>query len=307
MVGGMTSRCRGNAVSPGVHRWLIAALLLSSVAWASARADEGHHSFWSIKGARNTVYLLGSVHVLKPGSSDLPPEALRAYTRVKALVMEIDLNNAMAEALMNADTSIEMLPEGQTLASVLGPQVYAQFSAHVKKMGLEPDFFSAFQPWFAAIALEQQELAQQGFDPASGVDEQFAQRAAADQKPIIGLESVTQQLGFFAQLSLAQQRRFLLYTLDEAANSASDADAIVSAWRSGDVKALERLLSESYAQYPELFRMLTTDRNRRWLPTLTQLLHEDQDYLVIVGALHLVGRDGMLHLLEQAGYPAVQH
>ena len=294
-------------MSHRAHWRLIAALLLSCSFSAGARADDGHHTFWSVKGAHNTVYLLGSVHVLKPGDRDLPPEALRAYTKAKALVMELDLNNATAESLMDVDTSLEILPEGQTLARVLGPQAYGRFSAHVKKMGLEPDFFSAFQPWFAAMALEQQELAQQGFDPGSGVDEQFAQRAAADQKPIIGLETLAQQLGFFAQLSLDQQRRFLLYTLDDAANSASDADAVVSAWRTGDVKTLERLLGESYQQYPELFRMLTTDRNRQWLPTITQLLHEDQDYLVIVGALHLVGKDGVVHMLEQAGYPAVQH
>ncbi len=287
-------------------RWRrLAALLLSCALSAGARAD-GHHTFWSVKGAHNTVYLLGSVHVLKPGDSDLPPEALQAYSKAKALVMELDLNNA-AESLMDVDTSLEMLPEGQTLASVLGPQAYGVFSAQVKKLGMEPDFFSAFQPWFAAVALEQQELAQQGFEAGSGVDEQFAQRAAADQKPIIGLETVREQLGFFSQLSLDQQRRFLLYTLDEAASSASDADAVVSAWRSGDIQALERLLSESYQQYPELFRMLTTDRNRQWLPTITGLLHEDQDYLVIVGALHLVGKDGVVHMLEQAGYPAVQH
>lgn len=295
-------------MSRRAHRRLAAALLLSCAVGASAfaRADEAHHTFWSVKGAHNTVYLLGSVHVLKPTDSVLPPEALRAYTKAKALVMEIDLNNATAESLMDADTSLETLPEGQTLAGVLGPQAFARFSAHVKKMGLDPDFFSAFQPWFAAMAIEQQELTQQGFDANSGVDEQFAQRAAADHKPIIGLETMAQQLGFFAQLTFDQQRRFLLYTLDDADNNPS-VDAVVNAWRTGDLKTLERLLSESYQQYPELFRMLTTDRNRQWLPTITQLLHEDQDYLVIVGALHLVGKDGVVQLLEQAGYPAVQH
>jgi uncharacterized protein YbaP (TraB family) len=294
-------------VSPRAYRRLTAALLLSFVLSASAHADEAHHTFWSVKGAHNTVYLLGSVHVLKPTDSVLPPEALRAYTKAKALVMEIDLNNATAESLMDADTSLETLPEGQTLASVLGPLGFARFCAHVKKLGLDPDFFSAFQPWFAAMAIEQQELTQQGFDASSGVDEQFAQRAATDQKPIIGLETMTQQLGFFAQLTFDQQRRFLLYTLDDADDDANSADEVVNAWRTGDLKTLERLLSESYQQYPELFRMLTTDRNRQWLPTITQLLHEDQDYLVIVGALHLVGKDGVVQMLAQAGYPAVQH
>ena len=226
-----------------------------------ARADEAHHTLWVAKGAHNTVYLLGSVHVLKPGDRDLPAEALHAYSQAAALVMEI---------------------------------------------GLEPDIFATFQPWFAAMAMQQAELAQQGFDSGSGVDEQFAERAASDHKPIIALETIEQQLGFFAHLSIDQQRRFLLYMLDDADDTLDSADAVVAAWRSGDVVRLERLLRES-SEYPELFRMLTTDRNRCWLPTVTGLLAARQDYLVIVGALHLVGQDGLVNLLRQAGYQVEQH
>src|ERR1017187_9051547 len=102
-------------------------------------------------------------------------------------------------------------------------------------LGLDPDFFSAFQPWFAAMALQQAELTQQGFDAGSGVDEQFAQRAAADHKPIIALETIDQQLGIFANLSLDEQRRFLLYMLEDTDDTAHAADAVVSAWRTGDV------------------------------------------------------------------------
>ncbi len=289
----------------GTMRALALLLLLGGL--PGARADAGHHTFWVAKGAHNTVYLLGSVHVLKPSESDLPPEAVRAYSGAKALVMEIDLNNASPEAMLGSDLELARLPEGQSLEAVLGPAVYAKFSAHVAALGLDADLFSAFQPWFVALALQQAELQQQGFDPGAGVDQQFAQRAAADHKPIIALETVEQQLGIFANLSLPQQRRFLSYMLDDADDTMHSAAAVVAAWRNGDVHRLEQLLSESSDQYPELFRMLTSDRNRQWLPTVTGLLHEQQDYLVIVGALHLVGHDGLVQLLQQEGYEVVQH
>jgi uncharacterized protein YbaP (TraB family) len=285
---------------------ILAAALLYLCA-APARAEGAHHTFWVAKGAHNTVYLLGSVHVLKSGDSDLPPEALHAYASAQALVMELDLNDAGMAAALTSDTSLETLPEGQTLPGVLSAEEYRRFSAHVHKLGLDPDMFGMFQPWFAALALQQAELAQQGYESGSGVDEQLAQRAALDHKPIIPLETVDDQLGIFAHLSIEQQRRFLMYALDDADDAAHSADAVVAAWRAGDVRGLERLLSESSTQYPELFRMLTTDRNRRWLPTLTGLLREPQDYLVIVGALHLVGHDGLVQLLQQAGYEVVQH
>ena len=100
------------------HR-LLARLTAATLLWGVAGialADGGHHSFWSVKGAHNTLYLLGSVHVLKPEDSDLPPDSLRAYDNSKALVMELDLNNISAEGLLGTDLSDEMLPEGHTLA-----------------------------------------------------------------------------------------------------------------------------------------------------------------------------------------------
>jgi len=293
----------------GLHRLTCVrcvAVWLLCLTGAVARADGAHHTLWTVKGTHNTVYLLGSVHVLKSGERDLPPEALRAYADAEALVMEIDLNDAGMAAMLMSDTSLETLPEGQTLADVLSADEYRRFASHVSKLGLDPDMFSMFQPWFAAMSMQQAELAQQGYEAGAGVDEQLAQRAAADHKPIIGLETVDEQLGLFAHLSIEQQRRFLQYMLDDADDTQHSADAVVAAWRSGDVRQLERLLSESSMQYPELFRMLTTDRNRRWMPTLTGLLHESRDYLVIVGALHLVGRDGLVQLLQQAGYTVEQ-
>jgi hypothetical protein len=290
-----------------IVRRVAIALLWSLLCCDSAHAAAPLHTFWSVKGAHNTVYLLGSVHVLKPSDSELPAEALHAYQSASALVMELDLNNIDVGELAGLGPELESLPAGETLEHVLGATAYASFLEHAKPFGLDPELFSHYQPWFVAITLEQLELTQLGFTAGSGVDEQFAQRAQADHKPIVALETLDQQLGLFAHLSLDQQRRFLLYTLDDSDDAASQVNAVVDAWRQGDTAALERLLTESYAEFPELYRLLTTDRNHRWLPTLTGLLHESQDYLVVVGALHLVGKDGVVELLRQAGYQVVQH
>jgi len=291
----------------GLRIGLILFLIWCAPVPAAAPAGTSLHTFWSVKGAHNTVYLLGSVHVLKPTDSDLPAEALRAYQGAGALVMELDLNHLDASQLAGSGLELESLPDGETLEHVLGPRGYARFLEHAKPLGLDPELFSHDQPWFVAVAIEQLELTRLGFDAGSGVDEQFAQRAQADHKPIIALETLDEQLGLFAHLSLPQQSRFLLQTLDDTDDAARQVDTVVEAWRHGDTVALGRLLGESYAEFPELYRLLTTDRNRRWLPTLQGLLHENQDYLVIVGALHLVGKDGIVDLLRQGGYEVVQH
>jgi uncharacterized protein YbaP (TraB family) len=286
---------------------LLAAAWLLLVAPVGAHADDGHHIFWEVKGKHNTVYLLGSVHMLKAADSALPAEAMHAYVASKMLVMELDLNSAGAESLLESGTDLETLPEGQTLADAVGPQLYAQLLARAQPLGLEPEIISHFQPWFAALMVQQMELAKSGYDPAAGVDEQFALMAQGDHKPIIGLETMDEQLGFFAHLSIEQQRQFLRSTLEDAAGAQSESDAVVRAWQHGDTAKLEQLLREATHDSPELYRMLTTDRNRRWLPKITALLNGDDNCLVIVGALHLIGHDGVIELLQRQGFTPVQH
>jgi uncharacterized protein YbaP (TraB family) len=289
-------------------RWraMLSACLLWAAA-AAAGADDAHHIFWEVKGKHNTVYLLGSVHMLKAADSALPPEALRAYADSKLLVMELDLNGAGAESLLESDASLETLPEGQTLADAIGPQLYAQLLARAQPLGLAPELLEHFQPWFAALMLQQMELAKSGFDAAAGVDEQFALLAQGDHKPIIGLETMQEQLGFFAHLSAEQQREFLRSTLQQTDGGESDTEAVVRAWQRGDTVKLEQLLREGTQDSPELYRLLTTDRNRRWLPKITALLAGDDNCLVIVGALHLIGHDGLVELLQRQGFNPRKH
>jgi uncharacterized protein YbaP (TraB family) len=304
----MRHAMRRTLISPHFPFWArCLAWLLCTAAPCAAHAEDSHHIFWEVKGAHNTVYLLGSVHMLKPADSALSPEVLRAYQRSRALVMELDLNDTNAEALLGSALESATLPEGQTLAAALGPELYAAFSARAKSVELDPEVSAHLQPWFAALLLEQLSLARSGFDANAGIDMQFTQRALADGKPVIALETMAEQIGYFAQLTLDQQRQFLRSTLQELDGGEADTATLVRAWQHGDTAELERLLREESAQSPELLRVLTSVRNRRWLPKIAALLHDDHDDLVIVGAMHLIGRDGLVELLKGQGYSPVQH
>ena len=288
-------------------RFRVAALLLLVAASPLAHSGGNHHTFWEVKGRANTVYLLGSVHMLKPDDSMLPPETLQAYERSQAVVMELDLNEVNGDTLLGGTLELAMLPEGQSLGEVLGAELYADLASHAKGVGLEPEAMDRFQPWFAALVLEQAALGKSGFEAGAGVDEQFAQRAQVDGKPIIALETADEQLGFFAHLTMEQQRQYLRATLKDLDTEGSDAAVMVGAWQRGDSVELERLMRKESANNPELFRILTTERNRRWLPKIVEMLSEDHDYLVIVGALHLVGNDGLVALLKGRGFEVEQH
>ena len=282
------------------RRMLFAALLwLFGVA---ANAEMAHPAIWSVHGKYNTLYLVGTIHVL-PIDEALPANIKQAYQDSKQLLMEVDTNSLDPFASQAMMLQIGLLPEGQTLAQQLDASTYKKLQGTTQAMGVDAAMFANFRPWLVALTLEQLELAKLGYSGASGVEMQLTAQAAQDHKSISGLETLEEQLGLFAQLDNASQRDYLLYTLTELQQMQAELDELLAAWRHGDEAKLRALLQDGLKTNPKLFVALTTERNRRWLTTLKSLLTTEHDnYLVAVGALHLIGDDGVVSLLQKAGY-----
>lgn len=289
---------------PLLRSLFITALVASGA--ASAAQSEPRHALWSLKGKTNTVYLLGSVHFLKP-TDQLPAAVDAAYRDAEQLVMEIDMDDLDPLIVQQTTLELGLLPEGRTLESELGAQMYAQVAAQARTIGLDPALLNRFRPWLAAMTLVQFQLMKQGLNPESGVEQRLTARATADNKEITGLETIEQQLGLLAGLPADQQREFLMYSVEDAENAAQEIDELLAAWRGGDTDVLGRLLAEGFDKYPDLYRPLTIDRNRQWIGRIESLLDDSGDYLVVVGALHLVGKESVIDLLENKGHKVRQH
>jgi uncharacterized protein len=290
----------------GVGALLVAA---ATAAMPTASVAAERSVVWSVRGEHNTVYLFGSIHVLRPGDVGLPRAAEQAYDDAEQLVMEIDMDDPAVSdpaAIAAQMQHHAQLPAGQSLQSVLGPD-YPAVAARLRAAGLEPALVDGFTPWFVGMMVLQLEIARRGFDPAHGIEQQVTRRAAADRKPILGLETPADQFAVLAGLSLPGQKRFLLMTLEESAQADAELEQLLNAWRSGDTVTLAQVLSDEFEEFPELYRPLTEDRNRAWVEQLDELLDDRDDYLVVVGALHLVGRNSVVDLLRQRGYRVIQH
>ncbi len=286
-------------------RWL-AALVLGLGAALPGRADAPLHCLWEVHGRHNTVYLLGSIHVLRPADYPLDPTVQSAYARSGALMMEINLEDIDSAAVQSEMIAGAMLPGDKTLADVMGPQRYAHAKSLAHDAGVELAPFERFAPWFAAEAISQLELAELGFQPQSGVEMYFLGRAKADGKPITGLETVHDQISLFTALSLDAQSDYLVSSLEEAHQLPQEVDDMVRAWKRGDADWFAREMAAEFADDPALYRSLLVARNARWLPRIEALLNDDTNYLVIVGTGHLVGRDSVIELLKKDGVGATQ-
>ena len=134
-----------------------------------------------------------------------------------------------------------------------------------------------------------------------GVELHFSAKAAGDGKPLYGLETIDEQLAFLDGLSPQAQRNLLMQTLVEARDVKQLMDDMIRAWRHGDTNYLETTMLADIEAYPELNETIVTLRNKRWAEQIEALLDDSDDYLVIVGALHLVGDEGVPELLADRG------
>ena len=286
----------------------LAALALALALVPATGQARDSHVLWAVQGQHNTVYLLGSIHVLRPQDAALPAVMERAYDESERLVMEIDLDDpgvADPAAMLEDVQRLAMLPKGQSLRQVLGDD-YPRIDASAQQAGLDLALMDGFAPWFVATTVLELELAKRGFTAEHGIEQTLATRALHDRKPIAGLETVAQQLGLLAGMALPMQKRFLMMTLEGSGDLDQELAEMLRAWRAGDTTALAGLLTAEFDEFPDLYRTLTVDRNRAWAAQLAELLDDRDDYLVVVGALHLVGHDSLVELLAKRGFKVEQ-
>jgi uncharacterized protein len=272
---------------------------------ASARAD-GLHPLWELHGKHNTVYLLGSIHVLRPSDYPLAPVVLQAYGSAKSVFMEINLAEADAEQMQAELLTSARLPEGQSLRDVMGKERYDRAEALARDVGVELSTFDQFRPWFAAEAVAQMQLLRLGFQPKAGVEMYFLDRARNDGKAVAGLETLRDQIALFDGLSMDEQAEYLLSSLEEARELPKEVDELVHAWANGDTAWFETQMKTEFGKDPKLYQSVLVARNRKWIRKIEALLNDDKNYLVIVGTGHLVGRGSVIDLLKKDGISATQ-
>ena len=284
-----------------LNTFVYAALLC--VGGTTASADEPGHpvTMWRIDGKTNSVYVLGSIHLLREQDHPLPSVIDDAYVDAEVIVMELDMDDMDPAYTQMAFNRAGVMSDGTTLRDLMGDEAYLRAEELAAAVDIPLDMLAQSEPWLAAMTVELMLLYRIGFNPLLGVEMTMTARAARDGKPIEGLETVDEQLAFLDGLPLDVQSEMLIQALAEGATLDGSIDALIDAWRHGDMSILESGLLDSIEEQSELNEVLITGRNRRWAEAIAGWLGDDQDYLVIVGALHLVGDEGVPALLAKRG------
>jgi uncharacterized protein YbaP (TraB family) len=264
------------------------------------------HMLWAVTGARNTLYLQGSVHLMKPDAYPLPAVMEAAFATSAVLVTEVDLATMAAPDVQRLFLSRGQLPPGTSLKGLVSPALYAKSAATLESMGVSIGSMASFKPWLLAITMPVIKLQSMGYDPAHGIDSYFDAKARRAGKPVRALETADFQLNLFDSLPNDVQEALLAHTVDEVATIEDDIESLMQAWSTGDEAVILNLLVTDFADFPRLKQTLLTDRNIAWTAAFEQYLQDERDVVAVVGVAHLIGPEGVVALLRQRGYTVRQ-
>lgn len=276
------------------------ALAQTTAPAASAPIQGEGPALWVIKDADSTLYLFGSVHVLRPTTGWASPRVEAAFDSASDIWFEISNPDDQA-AVMPLIQQHGLSPE-TPLSSRLTPEENAELEAAAQAMGASAAQLQPMKPWLAALSLSVAPLVKAGYDPKSGVELVLKARAEAAGKPIHAFETIDKQIGILANLPDDVQMAFLRETLKDYENAVTMLDTMVEAWAKGDVATLDRVMVEEMkAASPALYQALLVDRNTDWANQIQTLLEGSGTAFIAVGAGHLTGDDSVQAILQQRG------
>lgn len=270
-----------------------------------ARAQDAAPALWVVRDADSTLYLFGTVHVLKPDTAWASARVDQAFDSAQDIWFEID----------NPDDTAAVLPLIQQhglsmdrpLSSRLTTDELATLDVAARSIGATAAQMDPMRPWFAGLTLSVAPLTRAGYDPGSGVELTLLARAKEAGKAIHAFETLDQQVRLLADMPEDIQLSFLRSTLEDYDRAGEMLDGMVAAWRVGDTERLDEVMIEEMARdYPDLYRIMLTDRNADWANQIEDRLKGSGVTFIAVGAGHLVGDRSVQTFLAQKGITATR-
>ncbi|NHK26826.1 TraB/GumN family protein [Parvularcula flava] len=257
-------------------------------------------AMWKASDEDSEIYLFGSIHLLDKGAPWQTEALDKALSLADYYYYELAMD-AEAQALMQTlALQYGTAPEGKTLSSYLTEEQKTAFDAAVTSYGMSPATLEPYRPWLAYLTLSVVSVQAAGFDPASGVE--TIMMAQTDDEKERYFETAEQQIRFFADMPDDVQAKLLVTVVEQIEEGPEVMTNMANAWRSGDVQTLDEIVNDSMADVSdEVYQTLIVKRNKAWVEEIRTLMEGDEEAVIIVGAGHLIGDDGVPALLEAEG------
>lgn len=270
-----------------------------------APSRDADPALWVLKDSDTTIYLFGTIHVLRPGLAWFDEAIAQAFDAADELRTEVVMPDDPA-ALVPVMLRYARDTSGRTLSSKLSPQQLETWRSAAGRLGLPAEQLEPFEPWFVGLQLSIGMLVSLGMDPSHGAEEVLRAEAKARGMRLTSFETVEEQMAFMDATPESEQIAGMIEILEDAAKTQRELEELVDGWARGEPERTGALLNESMADAPVTRRVLLTDRNRRWADSIRARMEEPGTVFIAVGAGHLAGKDSVQDFLARLGLKATR-
>lgn len=264
---------------------------------------------FEIKDGDNTVYLAGSVHLLRDSDYPISPVYDEVYAESEEIVMEIDMGEMMTPQGIARMQQLGTYPEDDSLDQHLEPETLEKLHSYLQTHESGRMIALALprlKPGMVFMTISSLEAMRLEARPDLGLEMVYYQKAKDDGKPITGLETVEFQMTRFDEMEDEEIESLIVKTLEEVEEMAGIIDRIIASWHEGDIEKMDSILNADLEEDPKVRELLLTERNHNWIPPIEEAIAGDTNTLFLVGAAHLVGEESVVDLLEKKGYEVKQ-
>ena len=264
-------------------------------------------AMWTLSDTDTTIYLFGTVHVLRPETQWRTPEFDAALAASQTIYTEADmLSEEVQAALGPLVLELGMYADGGTLTATLDDAEEKEVNEALSILGVPMAAIDPMQPWFAGISLANVQMMKAGYQPGAGVESVIITEAKASGKSLAYFETAEEQLRILAGLPEEDQVAFLVAGAEAIEKEPELLDELVADWVSGDVAGIAEIISDTDSLGSQIvFDELLRKRNANWIPQIEDILEQPGVFMVAVGAGHLAGDDSVIDMLRDKGYTVV--
>lgn len=278
---------------------VLSLLLLSTLLFAKS-------SVWKVQKDNETIYIGGTIHLLRQSDYPLPKEYDVAYTKSNSIYFEVNMHNISDEVIQQKFVSAMRLTNNKKLSQTLSETTYKKLEMYATLYGLNLQGFENFKAVMVLYTLTFAEFEKMGL-LSKGVDDYFEKKTVRDEKKIGALETLDEQVNYLATLADGNEDNFVIQSLIDLEKTQYYYKQMIQAWRNGDTETLDELLVKDIQKdYPKLYETIIVQRNHNWMPKIKAMFNNDKTEFVLVGLGHLIGEDGVLELLKKDGFTVEQ-
>ncbi len=263
---------------------------------------------WKIASKNDTgldSYLFGTIHMIDAQDFFLPEGTQQAISQSKQMVFEIDMAKMNSMGAQMSMLGKIFMKDGLTLKDLLNEDDFKEVREYFDGKGLPMMFVQRIKPLFLSAMtefdLESMDMFSQGQNSSiKSYEMEFYEIAKSEELSTNGLETIDYQLEVFDAIPYEAQAEMLLEAIRSTDSGSEEMEQLVEAYKAQDIESLVQSIgsNEEYGQFEDI---LLNDRNANWIPIMSEMMTEQPTFFA-VGAGHLAGEKGVIHLLRLAGY-----